>query len=392
MNRKICVVTTSRADYYILKSLLFEIQNDREIQLQLIATGMHLSIRHGSTYLAIQQDGFRIDRKIEMLLDTDTDTGAAKSVGVGIVGMTDVLNDLRPDIVVVLGDRYELFVVAIASLMLGVPIAHINGGETTIGAYDDAIRHALTKMSFIHFTATEHYRKRIIQMGERPDRVFTVGSPILDAIEELELYTKAEIEEVLSIKLHDTTALVTYHPVTNEKKSALQHISNVCDAIKDANIHAVFTSSNADPEGNVVNQYIFDFVKQDTEKYTFENNLGNQLYFSCLKHLDLMIGNSSSGIIEAPSFRMPVVNIGNRQEGRIRAANVIDVGNTKEEITIGIEKAKSKSFRLSLDNIINPYRCSSGKSASNAIKEKLKNYPLTNGVLKKVFYDIQFDI
>lgn len=388
MKRKICVVTTSRADYYIMKGLLLEIRNDRDLQLQIIATGMHLSSRHGSTYWAIEQDGLHIDKKVEMLLDTDSDIGAAKSVGVGIIGLTDAINELRPDIIILLGDRYELLAAGIASLILGIPIAHIHGGETTLGAFDEAVRHSLTKISLIHFAATEEYRKRIIQMGEHPERVFTVGAPGLDAIEDIELFSKEELEKLLSIRLDTTTALVTFHPVTNEKDSALRHITNMCNAIKETGINAVFTSSNADPEGDAVNQYILRFVNENLKKYVFKINLGNQLYCSCMKHLDLMIGNSSSGIIEAPSFKMPFVNIGNRQDGRIHAGNVIDVDYSTEEIKKGIIKASDDSFRNTLVRITNPYRSVNHISASYQIKKTLKSLTLTKESLKKRFCDI----
>jgi UDP-hydrolysing UDP-N-acetyl-D-glucosamine 2-epimerase len=390
MKRKICVVTTSRADYYILRSLLKEIRDDDDLQLQIIASGMHQSARHGHTYSIIAQDGFSIDKKFEMLLDTDTNTGAAKSVGLGIISITDALVDLCPDILVVIGDRYELFAIGTVALILGIPLAHIHGGETTLGAFDEAVRHSLTKIAILHFAAAEEYRKRIIQMGEHPDRVFTVGAPGLDEIEELNLYSREEIEELLSFRLSKYTALVTYHPVTNEKKSALKQITNICEAIAESDINALFTSPNADPESNIISEYIQEFVNRFPERYLYKNNLGNRLYFSCMKHFALMVGNSSSGIIEAPSFKLPVVNIGNRQHGRVRANNVIDVDTTKAEIKIGIASALDTIFRKHIENIHNPYRPPDNKSAGTAIKEILKTVRLSPEMLKKKFYDIEF--
>jgi len=385
--RTIAVITTSRADYYILRNVLEEIRNDAGLKLQVIATGMHLSPRHGYTVTEIEKDGFQVHKKVEMLLDADSDTGSAKAISLCLNGMTDALHDLKPDIVVLLGDRYELLAPAIASLMLRIPVAHIHGGETTEGAIDDAVRHAITKIASLHFTATEEYRQRIIQMGEQPDSVITTGAPGLDSIGSMQLYSKDELERELSFSLNGTTAIVTYHPVTREKDSALAHITALCEAIKETGIHAVFTASNADPEGDTLNSYLREFAGSAPEKYVFRTNAGSRTYFSCLKHLDLMVGNSSSGIIEAPEFKMPVVNIGDRQKGRVRTENVIDVGYGSHEITEGIRKAADESFRTKLDNLKNPYRSKDGSSASRLIMEKLKSVQLTEDFLKKRFYD-----
>jgi UDP-hydrolysing UDP-N-acetyl-D-glucosamine 2-epimerase len=386
--RRIAVITTSRADYYILKNLLYEINKDNALTLQLIVTGMHLSARHGLTVSEIEADGFRIDRKVDMPIDTGTDTEIVNAISVCLNGMTHALSELRPDVVVLLGDRYELFAPAIASLILRIPVAHIHGGETTRGAFDEAVRHSVTKIASLHFVAAEEYRRRVIQMGEHPDRVFTVGAPGLDSIHRMDLYPKDELKRILSLPLNTITALITFHPVTSEKNAAGKHITSLCDAVKLTRIDAVFTASNADPEGNILNSYIRNFVASAPGRYVFEINLGARLYFSCMKHLDLMIGNSSSGIIEAPEFGMPVVNIGDRQKGRVRAENVIDVEHKTDDIIRGIHKASEESFRNLLKRLHNPYRAQGRASSSYLIKEKLKSIPPSHELLKNQFYDL----
>jgi UDP-N-acetylglucosamine 2-epimerase (non-hydrolysing)/GDP/UDP-N,N'-diacetylbacillosamine 2-epimerase (hydrolysing) len=388
--RRICVVTTSRADYGLLIWLMREIREDPSLELLIVATGMHLSPEFGSTYKVIEEDGFTINAKVEMLLSSDTDIGVVKSIGIGLLSFCEVLKDLSPDIIVILGDRFELFSVAVSALILRIPIAHIHGGETSQGSVDEAVRHAVTKMSAVHFPATEVYRKRIIQMGEIPKRVFNYGAPGLDGVHRVKLLSKKELEKRLGFNLEGNVAIVTYHPVTLERGTAEWQIDDMLRAIHHSGLKAIFTKANADEQGRLINRKIQEFCGQQPDTYRFYDNLGTFVYLSCLKHCTLMVGNSSSGLIEAPSFRLPVVNIGDRQRGRIRAANVIDVGYSEKEISDGIKKACSKPFRRGLSSMENPYDTYGDGKTSYRIKESLKNIKITSKLLKKGFFDITF--
>lgn len=391
-SRRICVVTTSRADYGLLRGLLRAIRDDEALVLQVIATGMHLCPEFGLSCRDIEQDGFRIDRKIEMLLSADSDSAAAKSIGVGLLAFADALAELRPDILVVLGDRFELLAAVIAALLAKIPIAHIHGGETSQGAIDEGVRHAITKMASLHFAATEAYRRRIIQMGEDPRLVFAFGAPGLDALHQITPLTKSELAARLGFELATPTALVTYHPVTLEKDTAEQQIEQLLNALLHEKIRAVFTKANADTQGRLINRRIAEFCQARPTDYRLYDNLGQQLYLSCLRHLDLMIGNSSSGLIEAPSFKLPVVDIGDRQQGRIKAANVIEVGYSTEEIVAGIRQALSRAWREGIRDMINPYAGRGDGRVSFYIKEQLKQAELTEALLKKRFYDLPGNI
>ena len=386
--RRICVVTTSRADYGLLCGLMRAIREDEALELQVIATGMHLCPEFGLTFQNIEEDGFRIDRKIEMLLSADSDSAATKSIGVGLMAFADAFDSLRPEIVVVLGDRFELLSAAIAALMAKVPLAHIHGGETSQGAIDESVRHAITKMASLHFAATETYRQRIIQMGEDPRHVFAVGAPGLDAVHEVPLLTKEALESHLDFELRGVTAIVTYHAVTLERDTAEQQIENVLSALLEENVRAVFTKSNADTQGRTINKRIAGFCRDHPADYCLHDNLGQKVYLSCLRHLDLMIGNSSSGIIEAPSFRLPVVNVGDRQKGRIRAANVIDVGYSIASIVSGIKQATSSGWLDLITDMNNPYDIYGEQRVSAVIKDQLKIIVLGEALIKKRFYDI----
>ncbi len=390
--RRICVVTTSRADYGLLRGLMRAIREDEALALQVIATGMHLCPEFGLTYRTIEQEGFHIDRKIEMLLSADSDRAATKSIGVGLLAFADALAELRPELLIVLGDRFELLAAAIAALLAKIPIAHIHGGETSQGAVDEGIRHAITKLASLHFAATETYRRRIIQMGEDPHRVFAFGAPGLDALHQVKLLTKPELEARLDFALTTPTALVTYHPVTLERNTAEQQIENLLTALLREKVRAVFTKANADTQGRLINQRIAEFCQDRPVDYRLYDNLGQQVYLSCLRHLDLMIGNSSSGLIEAPSFKLPVVNIGDRQQGRIKAANVIDVGYAVEEIAAGIRQASARTWRERLEGMTNPYAGRGDGRVSFDIKEQLKQVELTEALLKKQFYDLPGNI
>ena len=361
-----------------------EIHKDDDLILQLIVTGMHLSPEFGLTYKKIEEDGFVINKKIEMLLSSDTPVGISKSMGVGLMGFADAYDELSPDIVVILGDRFELLAAASAALIARLPIAHIHGGETTEGAFDEAIRHSITKMSHMHFTATEEYRKRVIQLGEQPERVFNVGAVGLDNLLRLNLLTKLEFEESIKFKLGKQNLLVTFHPVTLEKgtaKSQFANLLSVLDDLKSTNV--IFTKANADTEGRIINAMIDDYVgtHKNTIVYT---SLGQLRYLSAIQFMDGVIGNSSSGLIEVPSFNVGTVNIGDRQSGRIKADSVIDCDSSMEGIRHAIQNLFSDDFKGQLEKVKNPH--GNGGSTEKIIYQ-LKTASL-DGILKKSFYNL----
>lgn len=383
--RKMCVVTGSRAEYGLLYWLIKEIQDDPALQLQLIVTGMHLSPEFGLTWKQIEQDGFTIHRKVEMLLSSDTPVGIGKSTGLGIIGFADALEDLQPDILVVLGDRFEIFAAVQAAMMHRIPIAHIHGGEITEGAVDDALRHAITKMSHLHFTATERYRQRVIQLGESPQRVFNVGTPGLDNICRLNLLDKAQLEKALDFKLGERNLLITFHPVTLEKATAAAQFDRLLKALDclDA-VHLIFTQPNADADGRVLIDMIEQYRQRCPERIASYISLGSLRYLSALKYMDAVVGNSSSGLIEAPAFKIGTINIGDRQKGRLCAASVIHCAPETDAIVQAFHTLFSEDFQNSLKTIENPY---GQGGASSAIKELLKAQALEN-ILKKRFYDL----
>jgi len=388
MKRKICIITGSRAEYGSLYWLMKEIEKDEKLVLQIIATGMHLSHEFGLTYKNIEADGFVINKKIDILLSSDAETAIIKSIGLGCIAFSEALDELKPDIVVLFGDRYELIPAAISAIFLRIPIAHIHGGERSQGVIDEYIRHSITKMAAIHFPATDLYKRRIIQMGENPHFVFNFGALGLDNIYKLRLLNKKELQDFLQFKLDNPTAIVTYHPVTMETNTAEGQIENILAAISETRINAIFTQANADTGGRLINQKIETFCESNPLHYKFLKNLGQVAYFSCLKYLNLMIGNSSSGLIEAPSFKIPVINLGDRQKGRIKAENVIDVGYSIEEIKRGIKKGLSVDFQQKIKNIKNPYIKYKDGRISFRIKEKLKKINISKDFMKKKFFDI----
>lgn len=387
--RKICIVTGSRADYAHLYWLLKEIANDPQLTLQLVVTGMHLSKVHGLTYKMIVKDGFSINTKINLLLYSNTEVGMTKSIGEGCKLFADAFQRLKPDMVVIFADRFEMLSAAIAAYVTKIPIAHIHGGETTQGAVDEAIRHSITKMAGLHFAATEVYRKRIIQLGEHPKSVFNAGSPSLEALRSQELLTRKELEASLGFDLTGRVAILTYHPVTLERETPQKQIENILRALAKFDLKVVFTKANADAHGDIINKRIEAFCRKDPARYKLFDFLGQKRYFSCLKHFDVMIGNSSSGLVEAPSFKLPVVNIGDRQKGRIRAGNVVDVGYSSDAIQRGIRCALSKGFKVRLKKLRNPYACLHREKTSCYIKERLKKFAANGNSLKKEFYDIR---
>ena len=386
--RKICAVTTSRADFGLLRDLLKAIRADSALRLQVIASGTHLAPKFGRTWREIEAEGIKINRKISLRLTGDSSVANLKSIGVGLNGFTEVFAELKPEIVVLLGDRFELFAPAISALMLRIPIAHIHGGELSEGAIDDSVRHAITKLASLHFAATEPYRRRIIQMGESPNRVFNFGAPGLDQLYGSTLLTRPQLEQELGFSLQDPTALVTYHPVTRDFSGADAQVRCLVAAIKASGLKAVFTMANADAQGALINTRLQAVCAKNPGRFKWIPHLGHRRYLSCLKYFTVMVGNSSSGLTEAPSFRLPVVNIGDRQRGRVRAANVIDVSCSRVAILQGIKRAISSRFRASLRGMRNPYDRFHDGRASERIKDVLKHVTLSDDLLRKSFHDL----
>jgi UDP-hydrolysing UDP-N-acetyl-D-glucosamine 2-epimerase len=381
--RTIGVVTGSRSDYGIYLPILRRIQQDPELKLHLIVTGMHLAHQFGFTVKTIEQDGFEIGDRIEMLLMSDTSEGLAKSLGVGVMGFAESYARCRPDILLVLGDRLEMLAAVAASLTFRIPVAHIHGGESSEGAIDESIRHAITKMSHLHFPSTESYAQRIVQMGEQPWRVVVSGAPSLDNLAAIHLLSPQEMKELYGLTLSDRTLLVTYHPVTLEFDETEAQMSGLLSALEELDCGVIFTYPNADTQNHLITDMIHAFVARNKPRSQIVANLGTQGYFSLMSHAAAMIGNSSSGIIEAASFKLPVVNIGNRQGGRLRDKNVIDVGYTRTEIADGINKALSAEFKASLSDLVNPY--GDGR-ATERIVHKLREIKMDKALLFKRFH------
>lgn len=384
--KKVCVITGTRAEYGLLRPLIKRINEDDEMQLQLIATGMHLSPEFGLTYKEIESDGFTIDEKIEMLLSSDTPVGISKSMGLAMIGFADAYNRLSPDMIVVLGDRYEIFAAASAATVARIPIAHLHGGETTEGVLDEAFRHSITKMSYLHFTSTEEYRKRVIQLGESPDRVFCVGAIGIESIKRLKLLDKNQLEEDLKFEFGDKNALVTFHPVTLEEstsKEQFQELLNALDRFIDLKI--IFTKSNSDTDGRIINSMIDKYVEKNKNRAAAFTSMGQLRYLSAMRNVDLVIGNSSSGIIEAPSFNIPTINIGDRQKGRLQGKTVINCKPLEIEIYKAIELGLSDNFKGNIKNSENPY--GNGR-VSEKVLSILKVFLDKEIELKKIFYDL----
>ena len=383
--RKICVITGSRAEYGLLSGLMAAIKADNELCLQIIATNMHLSPEFGLTYKEIEQDGFVIDKKVEMLLSSDTSNGTTKSVGLATIGFADAYEDLKPGLIVVLGDRYEILAAVTAALFYKIPVAHLHGGEITEGAYDDSIRHAITKLSHLHFTSTEAYRQRVIQLGEHPDCVFYVGALGVENIKNTKLLSKTDLEESLGFFLGDKSLLVTFHPVTLESGTAEQQCENLLAVLAELTDYSIiFTLPNSDTDGRVIRQLINEFVSVFKNRTMVFTSLGKIRYLSVLQYVTAVVGNSSSGIIEVPSFGIPTLNIGDRQKGRIAANSVVHCDTTTKDIKLGVELVLSKEMQLSAKNTVNPYQ---KEDTVVNILEVIKNYPLQD-IIQKSFYDL----
>lgn len=382
--RTLGVVTVARSDYGIYLPVLRKIQADPELRLQLIVSGMHLAPEFGLTVKAIEADGFEIADRVEMLVASDTPEAVAKSMGLGLIGFAQSYARLRPDILLVLGDRFEMHTAALAALPFKIPVAHIHGGELTEGAIDDALRHSMTKLSHLHFVATDEYARRVIQLGEQPWRVTVSGAPSLDNLQTIKLLSVAEIEAKYALCLNEPPLLVTFHPITLEYEQAEWQVKELLAALSASARPVLFTLPNADTGGHIIIRAIREYVKTDASAQMVEN-LGTQAYFSLMAIAAAMVGNSSSGIIEAASFKLPVVNIGTRQRGRVRGENVMDVGYRHEDIIESIKRACSADFRASLSQMMNPY---GDGTAADKIITQLKEIVVDERLLVKRFYDM----
>ncbi|MDA0849244.1 MAG: UDP-N-acetylglucosamine 2-epimerase [Verrucomicrobia bacterium] len=383
--KKVLVVTGTRAEYGLLRWVIDGIAKSNLLELQLCTTGMHLSPEFGLTYKEIEADGYQIDSKIEMLLSADTPSAITKSMGLGLIGFADELNRLKPDLILILGDRYEIMCAGMAATVARIPIAHLHGGEATEGCIDEAIRHSITKMSHLHFVAAEKYRKRVIQLGENPNRVFCVGGLGIDNILKLNLLSKQELEDSLDFKLSVKSMLVTFHPVTLEGNTSGDQMRELLASLSEfKDYKIIFTMPNADTDGREIFKLIESFCL-DNHNCRACTSLGQLRYLSCLKYVDIVVGNSSSGLAEVPSFKIPTVNIGDRQKGRLKAGSVIDCSPKKNQITSAINRAVSLDFKESCKVIKNPY----GKGgASQKIVQTIESITLKD-IIKKSFHDIK---
>ena len=386
--KRIGIMTGTRAEYGLLKSLMQEINKDNDLELYLIVSGMHLSPEFGMTYQEIEEDGFEINAKVEMLLSSDSPAGISKSIGLGVIGFADEFQRADLDMLILLGDRYEALSAAICAMVMRIPIAHLHGGEVTEGAIDEGIRHSITKMSYLHFTSTEQYRNRVIQLGENPERVFYVGALGVENIKKINLMTKEELERSIHFEIDENTVVVTYHPVTLENNTVEEQFLNLLKVLdRNPKIRMIFTNANADTNGRIVNELIDKYAAQNSERACAFMSLGQKRYLSALKYCRIVIGNSSSGIIEAPSFGKPIINIGDRQKGRICADSVINCGYTQQEIQQAMETALTEEFENKARNCRNPYE--KENTAANIISV-IKDYLLNDKIkLKKGFYDIK---
>lgn len=384
--KKICILTATRAEYGLLKPIIIKLMGVSEFDVRVVVTGAHLLPEFGLTYKEIEDDGIKIDKKIEILLSSDTPASISKSMGLAMISFADYFEELMPDMLLVLGDRYETLAVSCVAMNQRIPIAHLYGGEITEGAVDESIRHAITKLSYLHFTSTEEYRNRVIQLGENPDRVFCVGAIGIENILNEKLLNKEELENAIDFKLDKPYAVVTFHPVTLENSSSeeqFQELLNACKHYKD--MMFIFTKANADTDGRIINRMIDSFVKENKNTVAF-TSLGMQRYLSALKYCSMVIGNSSSGLLEAPSFGIPTINIGDRQKGRLQADSIINCEPILSEILDAIEKASSGEFLDKAKETMNPY---GDGNTSVKVVNIVKKFTLENSInLKKQFFDI----
>jgi UDP-hydrolysing UDP-N-acetyl-D-glucosamine 2-epimerase len=386
VRRRIAVVTGSRAEYGLLRGVLEELQGAPDVHLLLVVTGAHLLASHGLSGDVVNEDGFSVDARVDIQLASDSGVGTAKSVGLGVIGFADALSRLQPDVVVVLGDRFEILAAAQAALFLRIPVAHIHGGEATEGVWDEAIRHAVTKMSHLHFVASEAFRDRVVQLGEDPDRVFVTGAPGLDAIRRRAPADEAAIRADLGLPRGMPFLLVTYHPVTLLEEAGRSSIANLFEALDRFPDHGVvFTRANCDAGGEEIAQQVVRLAASRGGRVRLVNSLGTPRYIAAMEAAAAVVGNSSSGIIEAPSVGTPSVDIGERQRGRPAAASVLRCPDDAEAIHAAVERAVSTEFRRSLSAVVNPY---GDGHASGRIARVLRTHPL-EGLLLKRFYDLE---
>ncbi len=386
--KNIAVITVARSDYSILKPILKEIEKSNELNLILYVTGMHLSSEYGLTVNEIIDDGFSDIKKIEILDKSNSPEGIAKSIAVGVSKFSEVYSKSQPDFLLVIGDRFEMYSATIAAMPFNIPIAHIHGGELSFGAFDDAIRHCITKLSHLHFVSTDEHYRRVIQLGEESWRVTISGAPALDNLDDMALLSMKELSAKYNLQLDEPTIIVTFHPTTREFENTEKDTISLLSALKKSKKNIIFTYPNADTNGKKIIDLIHNF-SIDYKKSKVISNFGLQGYFSLLNHVEMMVGNSSSGIIEAASFKLPVVNIGNRQKGRACSKNVIHCTNDTDDILKSINKASSQEFREYLENIHNIY---SKKNSSKLIVKKIIETNIDTKLISKRFYDLDFSI
>ena len=388
--KRVCIVTATKAEYGLLKPIILKLQAQNNLEVRVVATGMHLSPEFGMTCQEIEQDGIRLDRKIEILLSADTSSAISKSMGLAMISFADYFSERKPDLLIVLGDRYEILAVATTAMNARIPIAHLYGGDITEGAVDDVVRHAITKMSYFHFTATREHRRRVIQMGESPERVFWVGAMSVENACDVKKLSMHDLQEQIAFYWNrdlEKMAVVTFHPVTLEDDTAREQFQNILNALDYfEDLKVIFTKANADAGGRVINHMIDDYVNEHPQKSKAYTSLGQLRYLSAVSLADVVIGNSSSGLSEVPTFHVPTVNIGDRQRGRVCGKIVISCGVAEKEITDAIQKALSQTFRNEICNEKNPYE---KKGTSDAIVKILtENLNKKNIDLKKHFYDL----
>lgn len=382
--KKICVITGTRAEYGLLRQVLFGVNSSSVLKLQLVVTGMHLSSEYGSTIQEIEADGFRVDKKVEMVPSSDSAGELTKCMGEGLIRFSDVLSELRPDLLLVLGDRYEIFIAVIAAMISGTPIAHLHGGELTQGAFDEAMRHSITKMAHLHFVAASEYEKRVIQLGEQPESVYKVGGLGVDSIMQQKLLTLQELEGLMGFKFLSRNFLITYHPETigNNGCGHIDELLAALDELVDTGL--IFTLPNSDPGGRIISKRIQAFCAARAHACAY-SSLGQMKYLSCMKYVDGVIGNSSSGILEAPTFKKGSINIGDRQLGRLRASSIIDCEPTRQSIASSIHRLYSKQFQEMLEKVENPYGRGGASKVIIEILEKVDFQKL----IKKSFYNLE---
>ncbi|MEQ8852060.1 UDP-N-acetylglucosamine 2-epimerase [Gimesia sp.] len=385
MSNRVCVVTGSRAEYGLLSPLLEALRAAESFELQLLVTGSHLSPEFGLTYREIEADGYTIDEKVEVVLSSDTPVGICKSMGLGLISFAEAYARLTPDLILVLGDRYEIFSAVSAAHISRIPVAHLHGGEVTEGAFDDALRHSITKMSHLHFTSTDAYRRRVIQLGEAPERVFNVGAIGLDNLRRLPLLSREDLEQQLGFKFNNHNLLCTFHPVTLEHNSSEQQVQSLLNVLEQqADTNVIFTKTNADTDGRIINQLIDDFAAKNPDRFHSHVSLGQLRYLSVMQFVDAVVGNSSSGIIEAPGFRIGTINIGNRQTGRIKSELVIDCEPTETGIASAFKTLYSSDFQKRRSQARNPY--GAGQTTSQIISILKEHFP--RRTTQKSFHDL----